>query len=111
MQSVEEGVHQLPLLAAQSPHLVVEEAVEAHAPKPELSAAPSHLSLPIGPQRERSVAAADRVFPEVGKLLAAAAEIAGEKKLCPLRQDGVLRPGGESPPTLRDTAPELRANH
>jgi hypothetical protein len=37
------------------------------------------------------------VLPEVGKLLAAAAEIAGEKRLGPRRQDGVLRPGGESP--------------
>ena len=39
--------------------------MEAHVLKPELAAAPRELRLPVGAQRERRVAAADGVLPDV----------------------------------------------
>ncbi len=75
---VEERIEQLVLMADERPHVIVQQAVEAHVAEAQLLVAPAQLILPVRPERQEGVAAPDRVLPGMGERGRGGGQIAAE---------------------------------
>ena len=75
---IEERIEKGVAFADQRAHVVAQQAVKAHMAESKLVVRAPHLRLPVRPQRQRRMAAADGMFPEMRQARSRTGEVATE---------------------------------
>jgi hypothetical protein len=74
--SVKKGIEQLVLLACEGEHGIGKNAMKSDVLDAKLTVTLGQLGLPVGPQAQRGVSAADRVLPDMNERFCFARKIA-----------------------------------